>query len=185
MLDVPGEIHIEVCGDNLTQLNNEPGAHRLQRVPPTERRGRVHTSTVTVAVINTDQFTKPDYSTIHENDLKIEWYSGTGAGGQNRNKVKCSCRLTHIPSGIVKTAQTRSRENSYKEAHASLVLALQQDASRVIGTAKSKERTQQMGNGSNSNVVRHYCFQHGFVKNTRGNKISIEQFERGCIDNLW
>ena len=107
MLDVPGETRIEVNGPDLTQLNNEPGGHRLQRVGPTERKGRVHTSTVTVAILNVDHY-QP--KSINEKDIKVEWFSGTGCGGQNRNKVMTSCRLTHLETGTVQTAQCRSRE---------------------------------------------------------------------------
>ena len=108
-----GEVHIEVQGTDLSGLeNNEPGGHRIQRVPPTERKGRVHTSTVTVAIV--DQST-PTIK-VADADLKIEWYSGTGAGGQHRNKHQNSCRITHIPTGILATAQCRSRENSLAEA---------------------------------------------------------------------
>ena len=97
-------------------LDNEPGGHRIQRVPPTERKGRVHTSTVTVAVLDPSIA----QTAIQDRDLRVEWYSGTGAGGQYRNKHQNSCRITHIPTGIQATAQCRSRENSYTEARAAI-----------------------------------------------------------------
>lgn len=185
MLDVPGEVHIEVCGNDLAQLTNEAGCHKIQRVPPTERSGRVHTSAVTVAVVDPTQFTYTDYTNIESKDLKIEWYSGTGCGGQNRNKVQTSCRLAHIPSGIVQTAQTRSRENSYEQALANLKSLLTAETKRNTSTTISNHKQQQMGNGSNSNLVRTYCFQHGLVKGVNGKTISIKQFEKGLIQLLW
>ena len=109
-----GECSLEVEGADLSGLENEPGGHRIQRVPPTERKGRVHTSTVTVAVV--DRTTEIGSVAIPQHDLKIEWYSGTGAGGQHRNKHQNSARVTHIPSGIVVTAQCRSRQNSFEQA---------------------------------------------------------------------
>lgn len=182
VLDVPGECHIEVSGKDLTQLANEPGCHKLQRIPPTERKGRVHTSAVTVAVLDKQQ-RQP--ITIEPSDLRIEWYSGTGCGGQNRNKVQTSCRLTHIPTGIVQTAQTRSRENSYQEALAGLHHRLTAQINTQIAADISTTRQNQMGNGSNSNLVRMYCFQHGLVKGTNGKQITTKQFEKGLIDSLW
>jgi peptide chain release factor 1 len=174
-----------VCGPDLTQLNNEPGCHKIQRVPPTERNGRVHTSAVTVAVVDPSKFKTTDYSTIDPKDLKVEWYSGTGCGGQNRNKVQTSCRLTHLSSGIVQTAQTRSRENSYQQALAAIKTVLDKDAKRQAFQQVSALKQGQMGNGSNSNLVRTYCFQHGLVKGVDGKSISIKQFEKGLIDLMW
>lgn len=115
----------------------------------------------------------------------MEWYSGTGCGGQNRNKVQTSCRLTHLPSGLVQTAQTRSRENSYQQALAGIKSLLESEAKRQAFQKISTHKQSQMGNGSNSNLVRTYCFQHGLVKGVNGKSISIKQFEKGLIDLLW
>lgn len=115
----------------------------------------------------------------------MEWYSGTGSGGQHRNKHQNSVRLTHIPTGCVRTAQTRSRENSYNEALSALIEELNQYVTLGNRHAVSIERLSQRGNGSNSNVIRTYCFQHGFVKNDTGDKISIDQFRKGYLDLLW
>ena len=79
-----GEIIIAVESKDLTQLDNEPGGLRLQRVPPTERKGRVHTSTVTVAVIDPTVVTVE----IQDRDLRVEWFSGTGCGGQHKTSIK-------------------------------------------------------------------------------------------------
>lgn len=185
MLDVSGEIHIEVRGEDLTQLKNEAGCHKIQRVPPTERNGRVHTSAVTVAIIDPTQFQVEDFSEIASKDLKIEWYSGTGCGGQNRNKVQTSCRLTHIPTNTVQTAQTRSRENSYAEALVGLKQSLAAASKVQTVKAAGAHKQQQMGNGSNSNVVRTYCFQHGFIKDTEAKKLPIGSLDKGQLDRLW
>lgn len=186
VLDAPGKYHIEVCGDDLIQLNNESGTSVLQRVPPTERKGRVHTSTVSVAVINTDQFIQPDYTVIDSKDLKIEWYSGTGCGGQRRNKVKSSCRLTHLPTNTVRTAQTRSRENSYNEALVALTIGLQQVVSETLGIAKSHERKTQMGSGMFADKVRTYRFQDNIATDHRtGKKAHLSKVLEGNFDLLW
>ena len=185
MLDNPDEVHIAVEGSDLTQLTNESGCHKIQRVPPTERKGRVHTSTVTVAVINVEQYNNTKHTSINPKDMKVEWYSGTGCGGQYRNKHQNSVRLTHIHTGIVQTAQTRSRESSYAQALESLTRLLNASARSQTRADISRERKNQIGNSSNTNVVRTYCFQHGLVKNTNGKTISIKQFEKGQLDLLW
>jgi len=77
VLDTLNEIHVEIVGDNLGQLRNEAGGHRIQRIPPTEKKGRVHTSTVTVAVMESGEDRQLE---IKKSDIKTEWYSGTGAG---------------------------------------------------------------------------------------------------------
>lgn len=163
-------------------MKMEAGAHRLQRIPPTERRGRVHTSTATVAVLfeGETSFKPPE-----DSEFKIEWYSGTGAGGQHRNKHQNSIRLTHIPTGLVETAQCRSREASYKQAMDNMLRTISSQTKAEKRKQVSAERKQQLGNGSNSNVVRHYCFQHGFVKSLTGDRISVEQFHKGMLDLLW
>lgn len=178
------EHRIEVDGADLTQLNNEPGCHKLQRIPPTERNGRVHTSAVTVAILDPAVLSAAPM-TVDPKDLRVEWYSGTGCGGQNRNKVQTSCRLTHIPSGIVQTAQTRSRENSYAQALSGLTSALTARELKTLEQTVSAQRQSQRGNGVNSNLVRTYCYQHGTVRAVNGNTITIKQLEKGGIDLLW
>lgn len=187
MREQAGEIHIEVIGSDLSQLHNESGNHRLQRIPPTERKGRVHTSSITIAVLDTAKFRASDYSTIDQADLKIEWYSGTGAGGQNRNKVQASCRLTHIPTGIVKTSQCRSRETSYREAYEQLIKILQSDAHSSQLSDQSVERKRQMGSGQRAdNKVRTYRFQDDIATDSRsGKKVSLSKVMRGYFDLLW
>ena len=109
-------IAIELDGDGVDKIENEIGGHRLQRVPPTERNGRVHSSSVTVSVMGGQTISKTIYDQRSESDFEISWYSGSGAGGQFRNKHLNSARIVHLPSGIVRQAQTRSRQNSQKSA---------------------------------------------------------------------
>lgn len=186
VLDVPGKIHIAVEGPDLTHLRSEAGGHRLQRVPPTERKGRVHTSTVVVAVIDSAQHARADYSDIDRRDLHVEWYSGSGGGGQHRNKHQNSCRLTHIPTGIVKSAQTRSRDSSYKEALRDLTQVLQSNASHLSMVTRSADRKNQMGSGMRGDKIRTYRFQDNVATDhNSGKKVPLSKYMNGFVDMLW
>ncbi len=185
LIDVrPGECSIEVQGVDLSGLDNEPGGHRIQRVPPTERKGRVHTSTVTVAVIDSeDAWTAP---TIQKSDLKIEWYSGTGAGGQYRNKHQNSCRITHLPTGIVAKSECRSRQNSLDSAMAELQRRIDDSVKRSYNNSIASDRKSQVGSGMRGDKIRTYRFQDDTVHDHLTNKrASCSQILKGNIDHLW
>ena len=153
-------------------------------MPPTERKGRVHTSTVTVAVIDRDA--TPDVVPIPNNDIKIEWYSGTGAGGQHRNKHQNSCRITHLPSGLIVTAQTRSRQNSLSEAMAELQHRLDAELKRQYNNTIACERKQQVGSGMRGDKIRTYRFQDDRVMDHVTGKVSsTKKVLQGNFDNLW
>lgn len=178
-----GEILLEITGDDLTALINEAGGHRIQRVPPTERKGRVHTSTVTVAIMDEVEQTEITYNT---KDFKIEWYSGTGCGGQFRNKHENSCRLTHLPTGIVATAQTRSRENSLKLAKETLLKRLNNSEEISNKNKSDAVRKTQVGSGMRGDKIRTYQFQNDIVTDHRtGKKVSLEKIMKGNFDLLW
>lgn len=177
-----GETQIEVTGEDLSKLDKEAGGHRIQRTPQTEKRGRVHTSTVTVAVMSSI-FVK---TVIREQDLQIEWYSGSGAGGQHRNKHMNSCRLKHLPSGHVATAQTRSRQNSYQSALKALTERVEgaNDARQV--RADALDRKQQVGSGMRGDKIRTYRFQDDMVKDHQsGASASCLKVLAGHFELLW
>lgn len=179
-----GECSLEVQGADLSGLDNEPGGHRIQRVPPTERKGRVHTSTVTVAVI--DRMEENGSSAIPEKDLKVEWYSGTGAGGQHRNKHQNSCRITHIPSGVVVTAQCRSRQNSFAEAMSVLQERIDNETKRQYNNHIASDRKQQVGSGMRGDKIRTYRFQDDKVQDhLTGKTAKCSSVLKGNIDLLW
>ena len=184
MIDVRlGECSIEVEGVDLSGLDNEPGGHRIQRVPPTERKGRVHTSTVTVAVI--DRIQKLDL-TIPQHELKVEWYSGTGAGGQYRNKHQNSCRITHIPTGIVAKSECRSRTNSYNEATENIHRVVSEMKQQQYNSTVASDRKQQVGSGMRGDKIRTYRFQDDVVKDHLTNKsANVKKVLAGNFDLLW
>ncbi len=177
-------MHILVEGTDLSGLDNECGGHRIQRIPPTERKGRVHTSTVTVAVIDCIEAIRA--STIPESDLKVEWYSGTGAGGQHRNKHQNSCRITHIPTGLVATAQTRSRQNSYNLAIQNIKETLDNDTKRQYNNTIASTRKNQVGSGMRGDKIRTYRFQDDRVQDhLTGKTASTKRVLAGHFDLLW
>ena len=177
-----GEVHIQVEGADLSGLYNEPGGHRIQRVPPTERKGRVHTSTVTVAITDPTEVT----IMVNDSDLRIEWYSGTGAGGQHRNKHQNSCRITHIPSGTVATAQCRSRQNSLDQALSAIHKTVDGIAKNQYNNEIASDRKQQVGSGMRGDKIRTYRFQDDVVKDHKTNKsTSVKKVLSGNFDLLW
>ena len=177
-----GELHIEVKGTDLSGLYNESGGHRIQRVPPTERKGRVHTSTVTVAITDPAEVT----AKVNESDLRIEWYSGTGAGGQHRNKHQNSCRITHIPTGTVATAQCRSRQNSLDQALSTIHKTVDEMVKNQYNNVIASDRRQQVGSGMRGDKIRTYRFQDDVVKDHVTNKSnSVKKVLGGNFDLLW
>ncbi len=179
-----GECSLLVEGADLSGLDNEPGGHRIQRVPPTERKGRVHTSTVTVAVV--DHMEESRSSTISESDLKVEWYSGTGAGGQYRNKHQNSCRITHVPTGIIAKAECRSRTNSLDQAMSAIQTRVDTAAERCYNKSIASDRKSQVGTGMRGDKIRTYRFQDDQVQDhISGKRSSVKKVMNGNFDLLW
>ena len=163
-------------------MYNECGGHRIQRVPPTERKGRVHTSTVTVAITDPVEVT----TSVKESDLRIEWYSGTGAGGQHRNKHQNSCRITHIPSGTVATAQCRSRQNSLDQALSTIHKTVDNQVKSQYNNSIATNRREQVGSGMRGDKIRTYRFQDDRVQDHVTNKVaSTKKVLAGNFDLLW
>ena len=177
-------MHILVEGSDLSGLENESGGHRIQRVPPTERKGRVHTSTVTVAIVDSESAVAN--ASIPDAHLRIEWYSGTGAGGQHRNKHQNSCRITHIPTGTVVTAQTRSRQSSLAQALQTVQETVNNLAKSSYNSSIASDRKQQVGSGMRGDKIRTYRFQDDVVKDhITDNTASVKKVMSGNFDLLW
>lgn len=155
---------------------------RIQRTPVTERNGRVHTSTVTVAVTGTDQ----SEFVINNDDIEIQWYSGSGNGGQNKNKHDNSCRLIHLPTNTVKTAQSRDRKSSYKNAYEALIAQLREEHMNGSLQAVNSDRKLQIGSGMRGDKVRTFRFQDDCVVDHRTNKRArCKDIMKGNFDLLW
>lgn len=166
----------------------EAGGHRVQRVPVTERSGRVHSSTVTVAVLENGDARNSSsaYANRSKDNYSISWISGTGAGGQHRNKTKNSARITHIPTGIVKMSQTRSRENSLANAMSDLNAELDRLETWSRNGVVNEVRRGQVGTGERSDKRRSWAFQRDTVEDAfTGKSIRCNEAMKGHIDRLW
>jgi len=157
---------------------DEAGGHRWQRVPPGEKRGRVHTSTVTVAVLAEPEETELQ---IAERDLKWSTCYGTGAGGQKRNKTETTVKLTHLPTGLqVRCEDCRSQLRNRRVALDLLrarLLALE-EARR--GEARAADRKQQVGSGMRGDKRRTIRVQDGQVfDHVTGRRWELRAYLRG------
>lgn len=116
----------------------------------------------------------------------MEWYSGTGSGGQHRNKHQNSARITHIPSGIVATSQCRSRENSLNEAMNTIRQRVESAAYQAHANKTASDRKEQLGSGMRGDKIRTYRYQDDRVQDHITNKTgSVKKVMSGFFDVLW
>jgi protein subunit release factor A len=172
----------------LSGLHNEAGGHRIQRVPPNERRGRVHTSTVTVAVTSSPSESALDRTLLQraETDFRVEWFSGSGAGGQHRNKHQNCARIFHIPTGLKQERQGRSRDSNYREAMSALVSMLDDRLRSGSKALEDDVRRQQIGSGMRGDKRRTYRFQDDtVVDHVSGKSMQASKAMKGGFASLW
>lgn len=165
-------------------LKYESGVHRVQRIPATENKGRVHTSTATVAILpEAEEVDIP----IRTEDLRIDTYRSGGAGGQNVNKVESAIRITHIPTGTVVACQTERSQLKNRELAMSLL------RSRIYGAEQerlAKERgdlrSGQIGSGDRSEKIRTYNFPQDRLTDHRINQNfnNLPAIMDGGLDDL-
>ena len=165
-------------------LKYESGVHRVQRVPETETQGRVHTSTITVAVLPEAEDVSVE---ILEKDLKIDTYRSGGAGGQHVNKTESAIRITHIPTGVVvacqdERSQIKNRDKAMKALRARLYDMQKAEADKNYAGM----RKNQVGTGDRSERIRTYNFPQGRVTDHRINKTlyNIQEFMNGDLDEM-
>lgn len=164
-----------------SKLKYESGVHRVQRVPETESQGRVHTSTITVAVLPEIQDIDID---INEKDLKIDTYRSSGAGGQHVNKTESAIRITHLPTGMVVTSQDeRSQIKNREKAMKVLASRLYDFYEQQRDKEYAANRKMQVGTGDRSERIRTYNFPQGRVTDHRiaFTLYSINEFLDGDI----
>lgn len=179
------EIIFEIKGKGaFSRFKYERGTHRVQRVPATESSGRIHTSTVTVAVL--PEADEVEVS-INPDDLKIDFYHSRGAGGQHVNKVATAVRITHLPTGIVATcqderSQLRNRMKAMSVLRARLLDLERRKQEREI----TSQRRAQVGTGDRAEKIRTYNFPQDRVTDHRINLTlhSLSQILEGELDEL-
>lgn len=182
--DLGGIKHItaEVRGNNIYKLmKNEGGVHRVQRVPITEKGGRIHTSAASVAILPKIE---PNQLNIKESDLEIEYYRASGPGGQNVNKVETAVRIRHKPTNIMVTCQSERTQQRNKEIALEILRSKiweleQQKIENQIGS----ERKKQIGTQDRSEKIRTYNFQQNRITDHRINK-SWHNLEKILDGNL-
>ncbi len=179
------EVVFEVKGKGtFSQLKHERGVHRVQRVPETEGSGRIHTSTVTVAVLPTVEEIELK---ISQDDIRMDLFHAGGAGGQNVNKVTTAVRITHLPTGLVVVCQDeRSQLKNKTKAMAVLRARVFDQEQRKQSAEIDKQRKKQVGTGERAEKIRTYNFPQDRVTDHRLNSTfhNLPQIMDGDIEDI-
>jgi peptide chain release factor 1 len=180
------QIVIKVIGKKVySNLKFESGAHRVQRVPETESQGRVHTSAATVAVLpEVDEIEDVE---INNDELRIDTFRASGAGGQHVNKTDSAIRITHLPTGCVVECQDDRSQHKNKAKALNLLKAKLLDIERNNQIKEqSKLRKSLVGSGDRSERIRTYNFPQGRITDHRINitMYNLEDFLDGNIQNM-
>lgn len=178
-------ISFEVNGEDVySKMKFESGVHRVQRVPATEAKGRVHTSTITVAVL--PQLDEVEVE-INPSDLRIDTYRSGGAGGQHVNRTESAVRITHIPTGVVAACQEGKSQISNRETAMKMLRAkLWEKAQNEQNASLSSLRKSQVGSGDRAEKIRTYNYPQNRVTDHRINLTlnNLDRIMMGDLENL-
>ncbi|MBQ3140854.1 MAG: peptide chain release factor 1 [Clostridia bacterium] len=179
------EISFNISGDGAySRFKFESGVHRVQRVPETEAGGRIHTSTVTVAVL--PEVEEVDVQ-INPDELQIDTYRSGGAGGQHVNKTESAIRITHLPTGTVVECQDERSQHKNKEKAMKILLSrIYEQQLEKQNSEIAAQRRSQVGSGDRSERIRTYNFPQGRVTDHRiGLTLyRLEAFLNGDLDEM-
>jgi peptide chain release factor 1 len=180
------ELITRIAGEEVyAHLKFESGAHRVQRVPETESQGRIHTSACTVAVLA--EIEEVDSVEIRKEDLRIDTFRSSGAGGQHVNTTDSAVRLTHLPTGIVVECQDERSQHKNRARAMSLLqaklLSAEQESQRA---SQASERRSLVGSGDRSERIRTYNFPQGRITDHRINLTlyKLDEVVGGDLDSL-
>ncbi|MCW8903523.1 peptide chain release factor 1 [Sedimenticola sp.] len=180
------EVVSRVSGRNVySRLKFESGTHRVQRVPETESQGRVHTSACTVAIL--PEAAEVDNVEISTNDLRIDTFRASGAGGQHVNKTDSAVRITHLPSGIVVECQDERSQHKNKARALSLLQAkLLAGIQEKQASEQAESRKLQVGSGDRSERIRTYNFPQNRLTDHRINLTlyKLDEIMTGALDQV-
>ncbi len=176
----------EITGKSVfARLKYESGVHRVQRVPATESQGRIHTSTVTVAIM--PEAEEADVQIDEARDLRIDVYRAQGAGGQHVNKTESAVRITHLPTGLAVAMQEEKSQHKNKAKAMKLLRArLYEQQRAALHATRSADRKSQVGTGDRSERIRTYNFPQGRVSDHRINLTlyKIDRVMQGELDEF-
>ena len=165
------------------RMKFESGVHRVQRVPATEAQGRIHTSAATVAILPVPEEVNIE---VRDQDIRIDTYRSSGAGGQHVNKTDSAVRITHLPTNIVVTSSEKSQHENLRKAMEQLKIRLYELEREMKDSSRSAARKLQVGSGDRSERIRTYNFPQGRVTDHRINLTlySLDKFIEGDIDEM-
>ncbi|MBL7806137.1 MAG: peptide chain release factor 1 [Saprospiraceae bacterium] len=181
------KIVLDVSGDNVYRfLKFESGAHRVQRIPETEAKGRVHTSAATVAVL--PKMEAEDYD-IRKEDIRTDVFRASGAGGQHVNRTESGVRFTHLPTGIVaESTESRSQHKNREIAMGRLVQQIRDAQIQQQASALASQRRSLVGSGDRSEKIRTYNWPQNRVTDHRlegdNKNFNLDKIIEGELDEL-